>query len=100
AFRQQQAKIAQSLETMAVAIQVADAACLGAPLVTLFMGNTREAREIQATMKAACGEAERLRAEMTRIQTEAAQQGSALMQRRPPGAQDPLLPPAAPPVRR
>jgi hypothetical protein len=36
---------------------------------------------------------------MTRIQAESAQQGSALMQRRPPGAQDQLLTPAAPPVR-
>jgi hypothetical protein len=99
-FRQQQAKIAQSLETMATAAQIADAACLGAPLATLFMGDTQQARNIERTMQAACAEAARIRAEMIRIQTEAAQQGSALMQRRPPGAQDALLTPAAPSVRR
>jgi hypothetical protein len=99
-FRQQQAKIAESLDMMATAAQIADAACLGSPLVTMLMGDTREAREIQRTMQAACAEAARIRAEMTRIQAEAAQQGSALMQRRPPGAQDPLLTPAAPSVRR
>ena len=100
AFRQQQAVTAKSLSMMATAAQIADAACLGSPLVTMFMGDTREAREIRATMQAACAEAARIRAEMTRIQAEAAQQGSALMQRRPPGAQDPLLTPAAPSVRR
>jgi hypothetical protein len=100
AFRQQQQVTAQSLETMATAAQIADAACLGSPLVALFMGNTRDARDLQNTLKAACPEAARIRAEMTRIQAKAAQEGSALMQRRPPGAQDPLLTPAAPPVRR
>jgi hypothetical protein len=100
AFRQQQAAIAETLQTMATAAQIADAACLGAPLATLFMGDTQQAREIKRTMQAACAEAARIRAEMTRIQAEAAQQGSALMQRRPPGAQDPLLTPAAPSVRR
>lgn len=100
AFRQQQAAMAETLQTMATAAQIADAACLGAPLATLFMGDTQQAREIKRTMQAACAEAARIRAEMTRIQAEAAQQGSALMQRRPPGAQDPLLTPAAPSVRR
>ena len=99
-FRQQQAKIAESLDTMATAAQIADAACLGSPLVTLFMGNTRDARDLQNTLQGACAEAARIRAEMVRIQTAAAQQGSALMQRRPPGAQDPLLTSAAPSVRR
>jgi hypothetical protein len=99
-FRQQQAKMAESLDAIVAAIQIADAACMSAPLVTLLMGDTREAREIQAIAKAGCGEAARLRGEMTRIQTAAAQQGSAIMQRRPPGAQDPLLTPAAPSVRR
>ena len=69
-----------------MAAQIADAACLGAPLATLFMGDTREAREIQRTMQAGCAEAERIRAEMTRIQAEAARQGSALMQRNLPVA--------------
>jgi hypothetical protein len=100
AFRQQQAVTAQSLETMATAAQIADAACIGSPLVTMFMGNTRDARDLQATLQGACAEAARIRREMTRIQVEAAQQGSALMQRRPPGAQDALLTPAAPSVRR
>jgi hypothetical protein len=99
-FRQQQQVMAQSLEAMATAAQIADAACLGSPLVTMFMGNTRDARDLQNTLQAGCAEAKRIRAEMIRIQTEAAQQGSALMQRRPPGAQDPLLTPAAPSVRR
>jgi hypothetical protein len=36
AFRQQQAVTAQSLQTMATAAQIADAACLGSPLVTMF----------------------------------------------------------------
>jgi hypothetical protein len=65
AFRQQQEVTARSLETMATAAQIADAACLGAPLATLFMGDTRQAREIQATMQAGCAEAARIRAEMT-----------------------------------
>jgi hypothetical protein len=80
-FRQQQEAIAQSLATREAAAQIADAACLGAPLVTLIMGDTREAREIKATMQAGCAEAARIRAEMTRIQAEAARTGSALMQR-------------------
>jgi hypothetical protein len=44
--RQQQEAIAKSLETRETAAQIADAACLGAPLVTIFMGNTQDAREI------------------------------------------------------
>jgi hypothetical protein len=80
-FRQQQEAIAKSLETRQAAAQIADAACLGAPLVTMFMGDTRQAREIQATMQAACAEAARIRAEITQIQAKAAQQGSAIMQR-------------------
>jgi hypothetical protein len=80
-FRQQQEAIAQSLATREAAAQIADAACLGAPLATLFMGDTREARDIQRTMQAGCAEAARIRAEMTRIQAEAARTGSALMQR-------------------
>jgi hypothetical protein len=98
-FRQQQAKIAESLETMATAAQIAASACLGAPLATMLMGDTEEARGIQSAMHAACAEAARIRATMVSIQAEAAQAGSALMQRRPPGAQDPLLTPAAPSVR-
>jgi hypothetical protein len=86
AFRQQQEAIAKSLETLQAAAQIADAACLAAPLVPLFMGNTREAREIHAAMQAACAEAERIRAEMTQIQVKAAREGSALMQRYRPGA--------------
>ena len=62
---------------------------LASPLVTLFMGDTREAREIRATMQAACAEAARIRAEMTRIQAEAARQGSALMQRTRSGRRSP-----------
>jgi hypothetical protein len=100
AFRQQQAVTAQSLETMAAAAQIADAACIGSGLVPLLMGNTSDAGDLQALGRAACAEAARIRREMTRIQVEAAQQGSALMQRRPPGAQDALLTPAAPSVRR
>jgi hypothetical protein len=38
--RQQQEVMARSLETMATAAQLADAACLGAPLVTMLMGDT------------------------------------------------------------
>jgi hypothetical protein len=79
--RQQQEAIAKSLETRETAAQIADAACLGAPLVTLFMGNTRDARDIQNTLQGACAEAERIRAEMTSIQAKAAQQVSAIMQR-------------------
>jgi hypothetical protein len=85
AFRQQQEVMARSLETMATAAQIADAACLGAPLVTMLMGNTRDAREIQSAMQAGCAEAARIRAEITRIQAETARAGSALMQRNRPG---------------
>lgn len=81
AFRQQQEAIAKSLETQETAAQIADAACLGAPLATLFMGDTAQARDIQSTMQAACAEAARIRANITRIQAEAARTGSALMQR-------------------
>ena len=77
--------IAESLAARKTATEIADAACLS-PLVTLFMGDTREAREIQATMQAGCAEAARIRAEMTHIQAEAARTGSALMQRDPPAA--------------
>jgi hypothetical protein len=84
AFRQQQEVTARSLETMATAAQIADAACLGAPLATLFLGDTREAREIQRTMQAGCAEAARIRANMTRIQAETARAGSAIMQRAVP----------------
>jgi hypothetical protein len=86
AFRQQQEVIAKSLSTRQAAAEIADAACLGAPLVTMFMGNTRDAREIQAVMQAGCAEAARIRAEMTQIQAKAARDGSALMQRYRPGA--------------
>lgn len=81
AFRQQQEVTARSLDTMTAAAQIADAACLGAPLVILLMGNTRDARELQNTLQGGCAEAARIRAEMTRIQAETARQGSALMQR-------------------
>jgi hypothetical protein len=70
---------------MTTAAQIADAACLGAPLATLFMGDTREAREIKSAMLAGCAEAERIRAKMTRIQAETARAGSALMPRNRPG---------------
>jgi hypothetical protein len=83
--RQQQEAIAKSLETQEMAAQIADAACLGSPLVTLFMGNTRDARDLQNTLQGACAEAARIRANMTRIQAEAARAGSALMQRNRPG---------------
>ena len=79
--RQQQEAIAKSLETQETAAQIADAACLGAPLATLFMGDTAQARDIERTMQAACAEAARIRANITRIQAEAARSGSALMQR-------------------
>jgi hypothetical protein len=81
AFRQQQEAIAKSLETQETAAQIADAACLGAPLATLLMGDTAQARDIQRTMQAACAEAARIRANITRIQAEAARTGSAIMQR-------------------
>jgi hypothetical protein len=86
AFRQQQEAIAKSLETRQTAAQIADAACLGAPLATLFMGNTRDARDLQNTLQGACAEAARIRAEMTAIQAKAARDGSAIMQRYRPGA--------------
>jgi hypothetical protein len=79
--RQQQEAIARSLATREAAAQIADAACLGAPLATMLMGDTREARELKATMQAGCAEAARIRAEITQIQAEAARNGSALMQR-------------------
>jgi hypothetical protein len=94
AFRQQQEVTARSLETMATAAQIADAACIGSPLVTMFMGNTRDARDLQNTLQGACAEAERIRANMTRIQAETARQGSALMQRNIPVASTPLTTPA------
>jgi hypothetical protein len=80
-FRQQQEATAKSLETLETAAQIADAACLGAPLATLFMGDTPQARDIQRTMQAACAEAIRIRAQISRIQVESARAGSALVNR-------------------
>ena len=79
--RQQQEAIAKSLETQENAAQIADAVCLGAPLATLLMGDTAQARDIARAGQAACAEAARIRADITRIQAEAARSGSALMAR-------------------
>jgi hypothetical protein len=94
AFRQQQEAMARSLGTLETAVQIADAACLSAPLATLFMGNTRDARELQTMLQGACAEAARIRAKMTSIQAETARLGSALMQRSIPAPMPNITVPA------
>jgi len=49
------------------------------------MGDTPDPRQVQAAGQAACAEATRIRANITRIQAEAARNGSALMRRSLPG---------------
>ena len=87
AFRQQQEAIAKSLETQEAAAQIADAACLGSPLVTLLMGEhprrPRPSEHLAGRVRRGRPDTRRT---SPRIQAEAARDGSALMQRNRPGS--------------
>jgi hypothetical protein len=80
--RQQQEAIMRSLAMKQEAANLADFACMSGQAATAMFG--RDAAGFAAATSPACGEAARLRGEITTAQAEAARIGSALMQRPSP----------------
>jgi hypothetical protein len=77
--RQQQQAILESLRAKQDAANWADYICMSGPVSTAFFG--RDAAAYAQVAHDACGEAARLRHEITEAQAEASRIGSAIMQR-------------------